>query len=193
MGPLTRFLAITALLLLPTDVLADHVELRRDATMYAEATRASEPLGRLRLKEGGQPYTLRLVSTTSSNGYYHVRLPGTLTEGWIYRTYVRRFSGFHPAFVPYSRQLYRHWIDEDRDCQDTRAEVLIRDATGTVAYTNDRQCHVVQGRWLDPYTGETYREAKQLQVDHFVPLKNAHDSGGWAWSAERRRQYQLHG
>jgi hypothetical protein len=31
--------------------------------------------------------------------------------------------------------------------------------------------------------------AKQLDVDRLVPLKNAHDSGAWAWSAARRREY----
>lgn len=45
------------------------------------------------------------------------------------------------------------------------------------------------GTWVDPYSGNTFGNPRQLDVDHMVPLKNAHESGAWAWSAARRRQY----
>lgn len=32
-------------------------------------------------------------------------------------------------------------------------------------------------------------DPNQIQIDHMVPLKNAHASGAWAWSRERRREY----
>lgn len=48
---------------------------------------------------------------------------------------------------------------------------------------------VVSGKWADPYTGETFKEPRQLDVDHVVPLKNAHESGAWKWSAEKREEY----
>lgn len=33
------------------------------------------------------------------------------------------------------------------------------------------------------------RCARDLDIDHLVPLKNARDSGGWAWSLDRKKEY----
>ena len=88
---------------------------------------------------------------------------------------------------PYKRSLYTHWVDADRDCQNTRTEVLIRDSF-SVKLSKDG-CKVLTGVWLDPYTGNLYTDPKALDVDHVVPLKNAHDSGAHSWSKEKRRQY----
>jgi hypothetical protein len=48
---------------------------------------------------------------------------------------------------------------------------------------------VIKGQWIDPYTGKTFKEPRQLDVDHVVPLKSAHESGAWKWSAEKREEY----
>jgi hypothetical protein len=48
---------------------------------------------------------------------------------------------------------------------------------------------VEAGHWIAPYTGIEVTEARLLDIDHVVPLANAHRSGGWAWSAEDRRVY----
>ena len=89
----------------------------------------------------------------------------------------------------YDRAEWRHWIDEDSDCQDTRQEVLIEEATSSVTYTDSRQCRVESGTWTGPYTGEEFTDPRRLDIDHMVPLANTHKSGGWAWSEEKKRQY----
>lgn len=81
------------------------------------------------------------------------------------------------------------WSDADRDCQDTRHELLIRYSLAPVAYTAKNGCKVATGLWLDPYTGNFYERASDLDVEHIVPLKWAHDHGGAHWSREKKRQF----
>ena len=45
------------------------------------------------------------------------------------------------------------------------------------------------GRWVGPYSGEIFTDPSDLDIDHVVPLGNAHVSGGWAWPKERREAY----
>ena len=89
---------------------------------------------------------------------------------------------------PYDRGDWRHWTDEDSDCQDTRQEVLIQESVSPVEYNDDR-CRVESGEWNGPYTGEQFTNPRDLDVDHMVPLANAHRSGGWAWSQDEKRRY----
>ena len=81
------------------------------------------------------------------------------------------------------------WSDVDRDCQNTRHELLIRYSLAPVSFTNHRQCSVDRGLWMDPYTGDFYEKASDLDVEHIVPLKWAHDHGGAQWSQEQKRRF----
>jgi hypothetical protein len=91
--------------------------------------------------------------------------------------------------VPYNRDDWPHWIDADGDCQDTRAEVLIRNSTTSVTFTTASNCTVSTGRWLDPWTGLTFTAASDVDIDHTVALANAHRSGGWSWTTAQRRDF----
>ncbi|MHA7835865.1 MAG: HNH endonuclease family protein [bacterium] len=88
----------------------------------------------------------------------------------------------------YQRRLYGRWADLDADCLDTRHEVLRALATGPVTMSEDG-CQVLRGRWNDPYTGRIHRNARDLDIDHLVPLAWAHARGGYAWSEEKRRRF----
>lgn len=89
----------------------------------------------------------------------------------------------------YDRSDWKHWTDVDRDCQNTRHEVLIEESVVEVNFKTGKQCQVATGEWLDPYTGLTVTDATKLDVDHMVPLKNAHDSGAWSWGRNRKAAY----
>lgn len=95
-----------------------------------------------------------------------------------------------PSIIPdYDRSdWHTRWYDLDKDCQDTRQEVLIAEST-TPPVMDDRGCRVVSGTWEDPYTGKTFTNPSDLDIDHFIPLRNAHTSGGWMWDRERRKAF----
>ncbi|MCW8127123.1 GmrSD restriction endonuclease domain-containing protein [Microbulbifer halophilus] len=107
------------------------------------------------------------------------------------------FVGFFLAFsqlpalaADYDRSEWLpRWSDFDGDCQDTRHELLIRYSLAPVTYTRADNCRVATGLWLDPYTGKFYSDASDLDVEHIVPLKWAHERGGAHWSRERKRQF----
>lgn len=89
----------------------------------------------------------------------------------------------------YSRKFYRHWIDADHDCQNTRAEVLISSSLVPVKFKAGRECLVVSGKWQDPYSGKFFTRAKSLDIDHIVPLKAAHSMGASSWSKAKRERF----
>ena len=98
-----------------------------------------------------------------------------------------------PAGIPeYDRSDWRHWTDRDGDCQDARQEVLIAESLEPVTYEDDRQCRVEAGRWWAPYLEHHLGNPGHIDVDHTVPLRNAHLSGGWKWDAERKEEYANH-
>ncbi len=95
-----------------------------------------------------------------------------------------------PADLPaYSRADWKHWNDVDKDCQDTRAEVLVEESVVPPTFKNEERCRVISGLWEGPYTGMSFTEASDVDIDHLVPLKNAHLSGGWQWDNDRRADY----
>lgn len=89
----------------------------------------------------------------------------------------------------YDRKEWPHWIDEDRDCQNTRAEVLIAASQVPVKFRHDKKCIVVSGQWLDPYTGKILTNASDIDIDHIVPLKLAHARGGDSWPKALQRKF----
>jgi len=148
---------------------------------------ASTALPPIRLIRAGE--VLTPLDLEPTDGYFPAATPEG-EEGWVWSRNVSLLE-LPPELPPYDRRDWRHWIDEDRDCQNTRTEVLIRDALSVVMATRSdgRQCAVQSGVWVDPFSGDTIRDPRGLDVDHVVPLQNAHLAGAWSWDSARRREY----
>jgi len=89
----------------------------------------------------------------------------------------------------YDRSEWKHWVDEDKDCQDARQEALIATTEVEPTYKTERRCKVVIGQWTDPYTGTVITEASKVDVDHVVALQDAHESGGFVWDRNSKSQF----
>lgn len=83
------------------------------------------------------------------------------------------------------------WVNTKRDetCYNTRSLVMIRDSAVHVTNSPTNHCIVSEGRWFDPYTGNTYTKSDEIQIDHVVPLKHAYLSGAWKWNFKNRCAY----
>ena len=105
-------------------------------------------------------------------------------------TPVQQESIAAPAQVSsYNRKDWPHWIDIDRDCQNTRQEMLIATSRIPVTFKDSRHCTVASGEWFGVYTGKTFTKASNVDIDHIVPLAHAHRHGADKWTVSVQRHH----
>ena len=86
----------------------------------------------------------------------------------------------------YNRKDWENWIDEDKNGLNTRHEVLAEESLIKPVISNNK---VIKGKWFDKYTGKYFTNPSDLDIDHLVPLKNAHISGASNWSKKKKNRY----
>lgn len=112
--------------------------------------------------------------------------PSSGTYSAPLRNAVRALTVAAENNAGYSRVAqFGNFIDADRDCQNTRHEVLIAESRIPPTYTS-RRCTVTAGRWTSFYDNQTYSSASQVQIDHLVPVAEAWGSGARTWTQQRR-------
>lgn len=85
----------------------------------------------------------------------------------------------------YGKAKFKHWIDANRDCQNTRNEVLTSESKKKVT----GRCAVKTGRWVSAYDQKVITKASKIEIDHVVPLVEAWVSGAKKWDADTRRRF----
>ena len=80
----------------------------------------------------------------------------------------------------YTRSQFPHWSDPDRNGCDARNDTLKRDLTNITFKAGTRDCKVIAGQLLDPFSGKviTFSTTKVvIDIDHVVALSNAWQTG----------------
>ena len=100
------------------------------------------------------------------------------------RAAIRNLPVAAESRTGYERSKFQDWIDADRDCRDTRDEVLAAEALVSV-----RGCDIQSGKWRSYYDGVVTRDSSSFDIDHVVALAEAWDSGARRWTAATRGRY----
>lgn len=100
---------------------------------------------------------------------------------------ILKTTGFAHAQSVYSRSEFgAGWVDSDKDCQNTRMEVLKAQSTAPVRFRSNKQCHIIAGRWISVFTNNVIQDPTIIDIDHLVPLKWAWLNGAAQWTRAQR-------
>lgn len=91
----------------------------------------------------------------------------------------------------YARSQFPHWSDPDRNGCDARNDTLKRDLTNISYKAGTRDCKVIAGQLLDPFSGKviTFSATKMvIDIDHVVALSNAWQTGAAYFDKNKRSQ-----
>ena len=95
------------------------------------------------------------------------------------------------AKTGYARSQFPHWSDPDRNGCDARNDTLKRDLTNITYKVGTRDCKVIAGQLLDPFSGKviTFSTTKVvIDIDHVVALSNAWQTGAAYFDKSKRTQ-----
>jgi hypothetical protein len=87
------------------------------------------------------------------------------------------------------------WSDVDRNGCDTRNDILKRDLTNQVYKEKTKQCVVLSGILVDPFSGESInfvqgaKTSSEVQIDHSVALSNAWQTGAFKLTSDQRKAF----
>ena len=95
------------------------------------------------------------------------------------------------AKTGYTRSQFPHWSDLDRNGCDSRTDILKRDVKGISFKDGTRDCKVISGELVDPFSGKKIRfdlntSVSNIDIDHIVALSNAWQTGAAYFDKDAR-------
>lgn len=93
------------------------------------------------------------------------------------------------SYAKYNRGEWKHWTDDDKNCLNTREEILVKSSLLPIVYKDSKKCSIISGMWIDFYSNESLREASDIDIDHIIPLKHADDLIGRFWDSEQKKRF----
>jgi len=100
------------------------------------------------------------------------------------------------AKTGYTRaQFGQRWADVDRNGCDTRNDILKRDLANEIFKESTRDCVVLSGQLIDPFSGEMINfvrgniSSMEVQIDHVVAMSNAWQTGAFKLSVKDRTAF----
>lgn len=75
-----------------------------------------------------------------------------------------------------------------KNCINVRDRLLMSTALESLAL-DSKGCDVIQGVWIDFYTGEKITMEDSPEIDHVVPVEHAHSIGGHRWAKEEKSKF----
>lgn len=90
------------------------------------------------------------------------------------------------SMAGYDRAKFPHWKDLNKNGCDAREDALINHGKNV---KKGAGCKITSGTWLDPYSGETYTNPRQLDIDHIIPLAAAWRRGAGSWTTAKRTNF----
>ncbi|MEV0621312.1 HNH endonuclease family protein [Nonomuraea sp. NPDC050404] len=128
---------------------------------------------------------LALVPAAGASAASPAELPPTLSASaaaWQLKRLTVAEAG---SMAGYSRARFPHWAGQGERC-DTREIVLVRDGQDV---KQDESCRAISGTWYSEYDGKTFTNARDLDIDHMVPLAQAWRSGANEWTDAQRKRF----
>ena len=167
---------------------ASHKPATSSVNQAAAATATTVPATTTTLRQP-LPGTTTTSTTTTTTTTSTTTTIASASSGWDEELLQGLIVSNSSAPVSYDRDDWGSgWSDADGDCMSTRHEVLKTESVDQ-AQVDYYGCTVTGGRWYGAFTGTWVTNPSSLDIDHFVPLANAHASGGWAWSSTTKRNY----
>lgn len=102
------------------------------------------------------------------------------------RAMFKRLRVQEPSTNKYSRDAFKHWVDEDSNGCDTRREVLRRENLNVGA---GGRCGAERGEWVSAYDGMASADPQAFEIDHLIPLAEAWRSGADQWPDAKREAF----